>query len=192
MALWVVALGCWGSTLEAAAQGVDDVEEERVAGVVSGGVGATRLAGRFGGLWGVGAGVWLGPLYLGGHGAAVPGMLALDLAGNEGSRLGFGYAGLEVAARAWQSARFEAFVGVLAGAGRAQLEEPVVRRELGADNFLALEPSFRLGRVFGDGAISAGLAIRYRQVWGVEDLPGLDAADLRGPTLMLTVSLERR
>ena len=161
-------------------------------GVVSGSVGATRLAGRTGGLWGLGAGVWVGPVFVGGRGAAVPGALVLDEATNPESRLQFGYAGLNLGLRSWQHGEFRAIVDVLAGAGRAQLEDGVVRRELGADNFLTLEPALRLHRGFAGGLLQTGVSMGYRQVWGVEDLPGLDATGLRGPTVTFSLSLERR
>jgi len=185
----VGALGTSTSTLAAQEPGA---EARRVRGVVSGSMGATRLAGQTGGLWGVGAGVWVGPVYVGGRGAAVPGTIVLEQSANPDSRLQFGYAGLNLGLRSWQRGDLQAVVDVLAGAGRAQVEDAFVRRELGADNFLTLEPALRLHRGLAGGALQAGVSLGYRQVWGVEDLPGLNAADLRGPTVTFSLSLERR
>lgn len=177
-----------GETLSAQGR----LADQRVVGVLEGVLGVTTLAGGAGGLLGVSAGVWVGRFFLGGSGAGVPGPLSISGPLAQNSELHFGYGGVRIGARAWRSDQLEAVFDVLAGAGRARLRDPVVGRELGADNFLALEPALRVRKAFVEGLLQAGASVGFRLVWGVEDLPGLDAADLRGPTLTLALSLERR
>lgn len=73
------------------------------------------------------------------------------------------------------------FVRVLLGAGSAKIRLPVVGTEIAADNFAVIEPEVVLLRGLA-GPLRVGAGVGYRLVFGVEDLPGLGAGDLRGPS----------
>jgi hypothetical protein len=77
---------------------------------------------------------------------------------------------------------------LLVGAGTGKLDLPVVGTEIEADNVGVLEPegcvSFSpIPRVRMDAAVG------YRIVFGVQDLPGVTAGDLRGPTARVSLRL---
>lgn len=76
------------------------------------------------------------------------------------------------------------FLRTLVGAGSARVELPVVATEIAADNFAVIEPEAIILRTLR-GALSIGAGLGYRFVFGVEDLPGVLAGDLSGPSASL-------
>jgi len=73
---------------------------------------------------------------------------------------------------------------LLLGAGHASVRAIPVGNELGADNFLVLEPEVML-RIGAVGLAHLGFAVGYRMVLGVQDLPTLVAEDLEGVSLTI-------
>lgn len=75
---------------------------------------------------------------------------------------------------------------VLVGAGNAEVRAIPVGNRLGSDNFIVVEPEARLHLRVTRG-VFAGLAVGYRFVFGVEDLPDISPEDLRGLSLTASV-----
>lgn len=75
---------------------------------------------------------------------------------------------------------------VLVGAGNAEVRAIPVGNRLGSDNFLVVEPEARLHLRVAPG-VFAGLAVGYRMVFGVQDLPDVSPEDLRGLSLTASV-----
>ena len=74
------------------------------------------------------------------------------------------------------------WVRTLAGVGNGSMDLALVGTEIAADNFGVFAPEVG-GRLLVNGSFQAGLSAGYRAVFAVEDLPGVTAADLRGPYL---------
>lgn len=74
--------------------------------------------------------------------------------------------------------RYVAIRGLI-GAGNAKIKEPVAGFEVGADNFGVLAPEVA-GALTLVGPLQIGLGVGYRHVFGVNDLPGVAPADLKG------------
>lgn len=77
-----------------------------------------------------------------------------------------------------------------AGAGNAKVDLAVARTRIAADNFVVLEPELGVSRPVA-GPLHVGVAVGYRATLGVEDLPGVAPADLRGPTARLVLTALR-
>ena len=76
---------------------------------------------------------------------------------------------------------------LLVGAGSAKVSLPIVGTELAADNFGVIEPEVvGLLPLYDFAALRT--QVGYRFVYGVEDLPQIDATHLRGVTLTLALS----
>lgn len=77
---------------------------------------------------------------------------------------------------------------VLVGAGTGKLGLPVVGTEIEADNFGVVEPELAAAVDLG-GPLHVSAAFGYRTVFGVQDLPGVEDASLRGWTARLSLGL---
>jgi hypothetical protein len=132
------------------------------------------------------AGLVLGDrLLLGGGGLAL--LQAVQLPGTvaaTGFDLRMGYGG--VVLRLWEPVdeRFTAEAGVLLGAGNGEIRDRLTGRELGSDNFLTAEPEAALSLSLPRG-LRLGLALGYRAVWGLDDLPRVSRGDLQAATWTL-------
>ena len=121
-------------------------------------------------------------------GAAGGGLLTAASVSESGDDLGtdlrMGYGGLLFGyeARTWRAASLAG--RLLLGAGHASVRAIPVGNELGADNFLVLEPEVML-RIGAVGPAHLGFAVGYRMVLGVQDLPTLVAEDLKGVSLTI-------
>jgi len=136
-------------------------------------------------------GGWAG-LVFGNHLAVGGGGFALlddvELSGSEGSTgfsLDMGYGGLVF--RYWEplSGSLTGEVGLLMGAGHAEVRD-LVRNEVGSSNFLVAEPELSLLYSFFPG-IYVGVSVGYRLTTGVEDLPTVSASDLNAFTGTLSL-----
>jgi hypothetical protein len=126
---------------------------------------------------------------LGGGGLAMLENVELVAAtSGSGFDLGTGYGGLQV--RYWQPLPkgFALEGGALLGGGHAEVTDLVQGIELGADNFFVVEPETTL---FYDlfSRVHLGVAVGYRFVWGVEDIPLVTSDDLRGLTAAFTLKI---
>lgn len=81
----------------------------------------------------------------------------------------------------------EAWVRILAGAGNAKLDLAVAQTQIASDNFGVIQPEVG-GSLRLHGRVRAGAAVGYRITYGVEDLPGVGAPDLRGPSARVLLS----
>lgn len=107
-----------------------------------------------------------------------------DLAGatpDSDTGLRVAYGGLLTQLTLSRTPRHSVWLRFLAGAGNAKMDLAVVRTLIAADNFGVLAPEIG-GTVRLKGALHVGVALGYRSVFGVEDLPGLTSLDLPGPT----------
>lgn len=143
-----------------------------------------QKASLFGGLVGFG----LTPrTVLGGGGFQLSGAASLD-AEAEGSRrrLDFGYAGVALQHLRPLAPDWAATGALLLGAGHATVRDRGI--ELGADNFGILE--LQVAGVWrGPSPFQVSLSPGYRFASGVQDLPGVSAADLGGLTLTFGLRL---
>ncbi len=131
-------------------------------------------------------------LAVGGGGLALLNDVAL--AGSEGStgfNLNLGYGGLFF--RYWEpvSEYLTGEVGLLLGAGHAEVRDQLSRAEVGSDNFFVTEAEISLlyspfYRTF------LGISIGYRLTQGVEDLPRVSTSDLSAFTASLSLRLGGR
>jgi len=137
-------------------------------------------------------GGWVG-LVFGGNLVAGGGAFALlnevALSGSEGGsgfNLGLGYGGLFL--RYWEplSGPLTGEVGILLGAGHAEVRDQLTRTEVGADNFIVAEPELSLLYSLFPG-IQMGVSVGYRLTSGVEDLPRVSASDLNAFTGTLSL-----
>jgi len=99
------------------------------------------------------------------------------------------YGGLLFEWRLAESASGSLAARLMLGAGNAKVRLPVIGTEIAADNFGVFEPE-----IIGERPLWSFLALRaqvaYRWVVGVEDLPQVSSAHLRGFSASLSVSLK--
>lgn len=163
-----------------------------VGASVEASLGATALHG--GASWTTSASVLLGvtpKLSVGGSGTLFLG--TADLGGSTpGSdrtlRTAFG--GLVAQLTLAELPRLSLWLRTLAGAGNAKVDLAAVGARIAADNFGVFVPEFG-GTMQLAGPLSAGAAMGYRAVFGVDDLPGVRPSDLRGLTVRVLLVLRR-
>lgn len=139
-------------------------------------------------------GGWVGLVFseslaVGGGGFAL--MKDVELAGSEGGtgfNLDMGYGGLFF--RYWEplGSGLAGEVGLLLGAGHAEVQDQLTRTEVGSDNFLVGEGELGLTYSFFEG-VHLGISVGYRLTSGVEDLPGVSTGDLNTFTGGLSLRL---
>lgn len=116
---------------------------------------------------------------------------ARELAGSTSdsdTELSVAYGGLLTQLTLSDTPRYSLWLRFLAGAGNARMDLAVVRTRIAADNFGVLVPELG-GTLHLKGPFHAGVALGYRSVFGVEDLPGLTSQDLPGPTGRVLLSV---
>ncbi|MBT8398510.1 MAG: hypothetical protein HKO65_18350 [Gemmatimonadetes bacterium] len=165
-------------------------EETRVGSaasiVVKGGQIAQENRVHFGGWAGL---VFSERLAIGGGGFAL--LKNVNLAGPEGETgfdLDMGYGGLMF--RIWEplGGYLTAEMGLLLGAGHAEVRQQLTGTEVGSNNFLVAEGE--LGIAYGlFRSLHVGASAGYRLTSGVEDLPGVSKGDLNAFTGSLFVRL---
>ena len=126
--------------------------------------------------------VFGGRLAVGGGGLTL--LHDVELKGAEGGtgfNLSLGYGGLYF--RYWEPVigRLAGEVGLLLGAGHAEVQDQLTRREVGADNFLVGEADFSLLHPIWRG-LTVGASVGYLLTAGVQDLPGVSSSDLNSFT----------
>lgn len=89
------------------------------------------------------------------------------------------YGGVYTEFRILGSERRNVSVGALMGAGNGKVTLPAVGTQIAADNFGVVEPDVSADLALF-GRLHARLTVGYRATFGVEDLPGISATDLRG------------
>jgi hypothetical protein len=156
--------------LEASLAGSTVLESAAFLGMA----GLLSLDGRF--TFGAGGSLMLGPTTVESDGAGSD----LDL------RLAYG--GLVLQVNLVGSRDRYLALRALVGAGNAKIEDTVYGLEIGADNFGVVEPEV-VGMISLAGPLQLGLGVGYRCVFGVDDLPGVGASDLRGPSAKVRVSI---
>ncbi len=123
-----------------------------------------------------------GNLAVGGGGVALA--KDVELAGSEGDtgfNLGMGYGGLVF--RFWEPLGNSLIgeVGLLLGAGHADVQAQLTGTEVGSDNFLVGEGELGVSyRVLRN--LYLGAAVGYRLTSGVQNLPGVTSGDLNAFT----------
>jgi len=131
--------------------------------------------------------VFGGNLAIGGGGFAL--LNDVELAGSEGGTnffLDLGYGGLFV--RYWEPlfGPVTGEVGVLLGAGHAEVRDQLTRTEVGSDNFLVAEAEMGVHyTLFRE--VHLGASVGYRLTSGVEGLPRASAGDLNAFTGTLSL-----
>lgn len=133
--------------------------------------------------------VFGGRLAIGGAGFAL--LEDVELVGTEagiGFDLGLGYGGLYFAYWKPVSSRVTGQVGLLAGAGHAEVRDRLEGREVGSDNFPVLEPDVSLFFAVHP-RIRLGASLAYRMAWDVHQLPAVSAEDLRSTTGTLSLRI---
>jgi hypothetical protein len=133
--------------------------------------------------------VFGGRLALGGAGFAL--LQEVELVGSEagiGFDLGMGYGGLYVSYFKPLSHRLMGQMGLLAGAGHAEVRDRLVGREVGSDNFPVLEPDLSLFFAVHP-RIHVGASLGYRLAWDVNNLPTVSAEDMRATTATLSLRI---
>jgi hypothetical protein len=163
-------------------------------GRVSGTASILAKAGRVAGENRLHLGGWAGlkfgeSLAVGGGGFAM--LRGVELVGSEGTsgfNLDLGYGGL--IARFWEPLRgsLSGEVGVLLGAGHAEVRDRLTRTEVGSDNFLVAEAEMGVLYTFYQ-RIHLGLSAGYRLTSSVEGLPRVAKADLNTFTATLSLRL---
>jgi hypothetical protein len=183
-----VALALPGSL--AGQAGPDPAAERRVSAVAAAqlkGGSIARVVRLHAGWW---AGLVFGDrLAIGGAGYAL--LRDVELVGSEagiGFDLRMGYGGLYFAYWRPVSRRVTGQVGLLTGAGHAEVRDRLVGREVGSDNFLVLEPD--LAVLFEvHSRVRLGVSLGYRSAHGIENLPTVSAEDLRSATATLSLRI---
>ena len=138
----------------------------------AGAAGLLNFGGRFG--FGAGGTIMLGPS-------------ALEAGGLE-QDLHLAYGGVILQMTLAGSSRRHLALRALAGAGNAKIKLAVGGAEVSADNFGVLEPEL-VGTVTLAGPLQVGAGLGYRHVFGVDDLPNVIPADLKGPVAQVRISL---
>ena len=103
-----------------------------------------------------------------------------------GTDLRMGYGGLLFGYEADVGPTVSVAGRFLFGAGNAEVRAVPVGNEIGADNFLVVEPE-AVVRLRVVGRLHVGFAAGYRLVLGVQDLPTVVADDLEGASLTITL-----
>ena len=139
-------------------------------------------------------GGWVGLVFseslaVGGGGFAL--LKNVELAGSEGGtgfNLDMGYGGLFF--QYWEplGSGLTGEVGLLLGAGHAEVQDQLSRTEVGSDNFLVGEGEIGVTYSVFKG-VHIGLSLGYRLTSGVEDLPGVSTGDLNAYTGSLSLRL---
>lgn len=132
-------------------------------------------------------------LSVGGFGAVSGGEVTLSQAPGLGRSLDVGYGGVAVGFTPRPTTGPDAGpvvwgVHLLAGAGNAELRDSASGTRLGSDNFALLSPELLARRTLL-GRLSATASLGYRLVFGIEDLQDVDASDLQGFSLSLSLTL---
>ena len=170
----------------ASAQGPPSDSADRALAAVE--LGATRLAGA----WIPQAGGTLAirlstGLELGGSGRI--GLRHATLAdGGSELRLQFGYGGLKVMVRPIPAVAPGLRLGMLVGAGNADLEDPTAGTVIDSDNGGVLEPMLSLSTTFLP-RLTGALSFSWRLAFAFEALGGLESRKLRGPSLNVALVL---
>lgn len=153
---------------------------------------ATRIAGRPRAAFGIWAGLRMDDRYFvsGGGVALLRSVPAGDSGADSGVELDVGYGGVMAGYVLWPAAPWSVSGRLLAGAGHATATNRLLAAEVGADNFLLLEPALSL-RWHPTGVVGVSLGAAFRLSAGVDDLPGVDGGDLGGPSVYLGVQLGR-
>ncbi|MFC1575411.1 hypothetical protein ACFL5A_02030 [Gemmatimonadota bacterium] len=131
-------------------------------------------------------------LVVGGGGMAL--LERVDLAGtvaDTGFDLGMGYGGLVLRYFLPLPLGATGEMGLLLGAGNADVRDHLAGRKLGSDNFQLLEPDLAISYPLLEGLFVTG-SVGYRLVWGIEDLPTVNDKDLRSLTAALSLRLGGR
>ena len=115
-------------------------------------------------------------------------MIISGVAGASDLELAISYAGVQSEYRLWPPQGAGIGFRLLVGAGSAKVSLPIVGTELAADNFGVVEPEV-VGLLPLRDFAALRAQVGYRFVYGVEDLPQVDAKHLRGMTLTLSLSL---
>jgi len=108
-----------------------------------------------------------------------------------GFELGMGYGGALIQYRYPLRSGFGPRLGLLIGAGHAEVRDRLSGRELGADNFGIMEPEAGFYFSVLPWLHLAG-SVGYRWTWGVEDLPLVRSDDLAGGTATVSVRIGTR
>jgi hypothetical protein len=191
----VLSVGFLAATLAlpgslAAQAGPDSSYPDRVSATAS----ALLKVGKIADETRLSLGGWAGLIFaenfaIGGGGFAL--LKEVDLAGTEGATgfdLNMGYGGLFF--RYWEPmyGPITGEVGLMLGAGHAEVRDQLTLREVGADNFMVAEGEMSaLYSIFP--GVHAGVSLGYRLTAGVEDLPGVSDGDLNGFTGTLSVRI---
>ena len=139
------------------------------------------------------AGVVLSPGWaVGGGGFAL--LDNVELAGTGGGTgfvLDFGYGGIFF--RYWEPLmnELDAEVGLLLGAGHAEVQDRLTRREIGSSNFMVGEAELGLSYPLV-GHIRLGASVGYRLTAGVDDLPRVTNEELNSFTGTLSLRIGGR
>ena len=156
-----------------------------VSALIGGLYKATRVAGGTRSMLGVKAAVvFAGGVEIGGIGIKVLEPVDISIGAGNLLELRTGYGGITVAKRGLLGGRIGA--GLLLGVGNAEIRALPVGNQLGSDNFLVFEPELTL-EFPSWNVVHFALGGGFRFVTGVDDLPTLSAADLRGFTVTLMV-----
>lgn len=130
-------------------------------------------------------------LALGGTGSVLLGSRSLPgSARGTDQKLRIAYGGLVVQYEVAHRGDRSFWVRLLGGAGNAKVDLALVGTQIASDNFGVLVPEIG-GSVALFGPLHVGAALGYRVALGVEDLPGLAPADLRGPSARVLVAVHR-
>jgi hypothetical protein len=126
---------------------------------------------------------------VGGGGFSV--LKSVGLAGSEGAsgfNLDLGYGGLVL--RYWEplSGSLTGEMGILLGAGHAEVRDQLTRSEVGSDNFLVGEAEMGILYKLYRG-LHLGVSAGYRLTSGVEGLPRVSKGDLNTFTGTLSIQL---
>lgn len=180
VALAVFLLFCFPMLVTGQQSGSRDV-----SALIGGLYKATRFAGGTHSMVGVKAAVvFAGGVEIGGIGIKVLEPVDISVSAGGLLQLRTGYGGITVAKRGLLGGRIGA--GLFLGAGNAEIRALPVGNQLGSDNFLVFEPEVTL-KLPSWNVMRSALGAGFRFVTGVDDLPTLSAADLRGFTVTLMV-----
>jgi hypothetical protein len=156
-----------------------------VSALIGGVYKATRFAGDTRSMVGVKAAVvFSGGVEIGGVGIKLVEPVDISVGAGGLVELRTGYGGVTFAKRGLLGSRLGA--GFFLGAGHAEIRALPVGNQLGSDNFFVFEPEVTL-EFLSWNVLRSALGAGFRFVTGVDDLPTLSAADLRGFTVTLII-----